>query len=76
MSALSRQWECMVNESALLMRVGTAGIGNMKVGSRDLKTELKADATFKAPTDLPLPAVTPIPQAPGSLKTICRLGST
>lgn len=43
------------------MRVGTVGIGNVTVESRDLKTEPKADATFKAPTDLPLPAVTPVP---------------
>lgn len=41
----------MVHEKALLMRVGTAGRGNMKVGSRELTTEPKADAAFKAPTD-------------------------
>ena len=26
------KWGCMVHEKALLMRVGTAGRGNMKVG--------------------------------------------
>jgi hypothetical protein len=45
------KWGCMVHEKALLMRVGTAGRGNMKVGSRELTTEPKADAAFKAPTD-------------------------
>lgn len=37
----------LLHEKALLMRGGTAGIGNMEVGSRDLTT----DAAFKAPTD-------------------------